>query len=389
MTGKHYFKREFVITALLALLQFALLTAILLLDIQFKDALPDYIAFWPAGRLVLEGNYNLVYDIESIIDVQRTVVPGLQALIMHVHPPFFLFFTTPLAYFDFYTSCLIWLAITSCFYGYACWRIFPNRYAVLLSIFFPPFIISFSMVQTGAICMFFFAGGFLLFRGAPWKAGLCLSLLLIKPHLGILIPVALLASRQWKIIGATILWTGFLFVVTLLFFDLQLWFDWYKIIRYIGELYLSSTEYNILHYQSFFGFLQFLECPIPVAWGVQFVIGLINLAIIVFVWSRDGFCYETRIGVLVAATFMVSPYIMMYDHTMMIVGYLVLARYFLDEKNLTSKTAILFALSVFCETLILMFRLPAGFFGAMFMMIAFLLPENRKVCEERLSKTLR
>lgn len=381
-------KKKVIVATSIAFLQILFLSVMLFLGIHYKGQLPDYIAFWPAGRLVLEGHYYNIYNIDSIIEVQRTVIPNLEALIMHVHPPFFLFFTVPLAYFNFYTSCFIWIILTSGFYAFICWKIAPHRYALIFSLFFPPFMISFEMVQTGAICTVFLASAFLIFgeKKAQW-AGLCLALLIIKPHLGVLIPIALLASRQWKMIISASVWALLLFFVTIMIFDFKLWLSCLKIIQYFGKLYLGSSNYDILHYQSFFGFLQFVKVSNSLALGIQFIIGACVFFLIIYVWRSKEFCYQSQVGILVAGIFMFSPYIMMYDHTMLVISYLIAIRYFLDRDTIFSRTNLLFGLSFFCEVLIFAFRLPAGFFGAFFVMILLLLPENRKISHDHIVKS--
>jgi len=40
-------------------------------------------------------------------------------------------------------------------------------------------------------------------EGRPWVSGIFLGLLTYKPQLGVLFPLALLASRSWRALGST------------------------------------------------------------------------------------------------------------------------------------------------------------------------------------------
>jgi hypothetical protein len=77
--------------------------------------------------------------------------------------------------------------------------------------------------QNGCLSGIFLGGGLLLLDRSPWTAGLLLALLTYKPHLAVLVPVALVAGRRWRALLAMLVWSMALFLATTLALGTHVW----------------------------------------------------------------------------------------------------------------------------------------------------------------------
>lgn len=162
----------------------------------------DYVAFYSAGKLVLEGQSAELYNQAAVREVQRQLFGLSEGLMMtFMNPPFYALFMVPFAALPFVPSLLVWTVFSL---GIFCLGLLGlegklrlQTLAVALC-FFPVFY----TVRNGQNSLFT-AGLFgivygLLRKERPFAAGLVASLLLYKPHM--ILGVALLwlvQARRW------------------------------------------------------------------------------------------------------------------------------------------------------------------------------------------------
>lgn len=97
------------------------------------------------------------------------------------------------------TAFAVWIAATLALYLAAVYAVLPRRAAALAAITPLPVLLNVLLGHNG-----FLTAGLVglalasIERRRPWMAGIFLGLLTYKPQFGILFPVALLASREWR-----------------------------------------------------------------------------------------------------------------------------------------------------------------------------------------------
>jgi hypothetical protein len=157
-------------------------------------------------------------------------------------------------------------------------------------------------------------GGLRLLDRRPALAGILFGLLGYKPQLCLLIPVALIAARQWRALAWAAATGMVLVLASLAIFGLGTWLDFIALMRATsGErmhLYVMEvlTAFVITPYVSMLGF----GLSRGAASAIQ--LGLTAVAIAAtwyaFRHHRSG---AARTAVLLAGTFFVSPYMLNYD----------------------------------------------------------------------------
>jgi arabinofuranan 3-O-arabinosyltransferase len=148
-------------------------------------------------------------------------------------------------------------------------RIAKPQGALLLSLATPALFINAISGQNGAWSAALLGGGLCLLERQPVVAGILFGMFVYKPHLGLLIPVALIAGRQWRVLIAAGT-TAFVLVATsVLLFGIDMWADFFHSISVQRQAYLERGD-GVWHRMiSVFVFARRLGLDLSVAYGMQ------------------------------------------------------------------------------------------------------------------------
>ena len=283
------------------------------LDPTGKPLGTDFLAFWSAAKVALTGPAAAVYDAARLAPIQSAAFGGADVgYAPFPYPPTFLLLCLPFGLLPYLPALAAWVAATGYAYVRAVRGWLPEgRGHLVPALAFPAVVINLAHGQTAFLTTALFAGGALLLRRRDFLAGLLLGALVIKPHLGVLIPVALIASRNWRAVaGAGLSFTALTFVSATVF-GLDAW----RALPAQLDAQRSIVEQGLLDpakLQSVFGAARLLGAGLGAAYGLQALTGLLAAAVVAVVaWRRP----EARgIGpVLIAATLMSGPYLLDYD----------------------------------------------------------------------------
>jgi hypothetical protein len=123
----------------------------------------------------------------------------IQGWLPFPYPPPFLLFVTPLALFGIWPAFAIWVVGTSCLYLFATRKIAPLPY----SLAHPAVLVNTWIGQNGFLTSGIFALGLGALAESPFIGGAIFGILVFKPQLGLLLPVAFIAGRHWRaVLGA-------------------------------------------------------------------------------------------------------------------------------------------------------------------------------------------
>lgn len=157
----------------------------------------DFLAFWSAGRLAVQGQAAAAYDPVALGAIQAEV--GRHDVFAFVNPPPLLLGIWPLGLLDYPAAWIVWVGTTYALWVWATWRIFPRLGWPIAG--FPGALVAAWHAQTGFLTGALQAGAAGMLEKKPFRAGLCVGALIVKPHLAVLFPVALVAGRQWRAIA--------------------------------------------------------------------------------------------------------------------------------------------------------------------------------------------
>ena len=281
----------------------------------------DFVSFWAAGHLALGGYPSLAYDAHAHRAVEQTVAQ-MDGLMPFSYPPPFLFFVSAFAWAPYSIAYLLWLSATCGLYWAATKYFTPPRFAFA----HPAAIVNAMIGQNGFLTSGLFLFGISRVAATPFTAGLILGVLVIKPQLGILIPVALLAGRQWRAIGGAAFSSLTLLVAAALVFGLDSYRGFFAMTQQLAA-FMAADRWDWAHQASIFGFFRFIGMPQPFALAAQAIVATTATVLTWRAWARQS---EQRGAILAAATLLVPPYVFTYDSLLLVLPFTILLK---DERR--------------------------------------------------------
>jgi alpha-1,2-mannosyltransferase len=269
---------------------------------------PDFLVFDAAVRAWRDGKLALVYDVDAFSAFQNA---GLHFR-PFLYPPIWLLMLLPLgalAVGKAYTLFMVaTAAIATALEGWRDWR---GWLAVVVSPAAAWVVLS---GQNTFLSLGFFYGGLHLLGRAPIAAGLLLGLLAYKPQIWVLVPLALLAARQWKALAATLATVAVLALASLGLFGLDFWRGFFAAAHTASSAAAIERMFDQMHVQ-----MTTLLAAARMAGFSPGIAGLLQVAGAVLAMAAVWFAFRrhgpgpAQTAVLAAATFLISPYTLNYD----------------------------------------------------------------------------
>ena len=265
---------------------------------------PDFLSYWAAGRMAAGGDAASAYDIARHHAIEAAAVPRAGQL-PFAYPPTFLLLLLPFGLLPFGIAFAAWVAITLMLYLIAAWRLIDLRLAIAQAAAAANLVIG----QNGFLTAAIFIRGTALIERRPLLAGAILGLLSVKPQLALLLPVALIAGREWRaLLGAVLSSVTLLGLAFVLFGGGA--FDGFRAMAGQSAQWLSGSRWPWGELASPFALLRFFGIAAAPALAGHAAIALAASAATAWAWARKA---EQRVPVLAAATLLVPPYLFTYD----------------------------------------------------------------------------
>jgi alpha-1,2-mannosyltransferase len=270
----------------------------------------DFISFWAAGRLTLLGAVPAAYDIQLHHLMEQSAVPHVW-LIPFPYPPPFLAIITPFALLPFEVAFILWVTITASFYAFA-----ASRFAPLSFAFGNAAACIGSMIGQSAflICGIFMLG-LSLIAVAPFAAGAVLGLMFLKPQMALLLPVAMLAGREWRVIAGAVISATLALALGLILFGLQAYAAFWNILPHYVE-YVRDSRLPWYELASVFEVARSGGIPQAPALAMHVLVAGTATALTARAWWLK---LDQRIPILAAATMLISPYFFTYDCLLIVI----------------------------------------------------------------------
>lgn len=231
-----------------------------------------------------------------------------------MYPPTFIVAVVPLAYLAYLPSLLAWLTLTAVPYLAAMRAILP-RGGWLLALAAPPAFYNLMYGQTGFLVTGLIALGLVHLPRRPWLAGVLIGLASVKPHFGVLIPIALAAGGQWRAFVSAALTVVAMVVGSALLLGMDAWYG------FIGTLLFNLEGFGAGAYAwhamtSVLATTHLAGLSLEAAWGVQLGVGALMAWLVAWVWYRGRRSPDTlglQGAVLCLAATLAVPLVYLYD----------------------------------------------------------------------------
>jgi hypothetical protein len=275
----------------------------------------DFVSFWTASQLALAGRASEAYDVAAHWSAQKALFGDDVAYAAFFYPPPYLLICLPLAALPYFWSLAAWLAAT----GLAYWRVL-RAYAgpgigAIATLAFPAFLVNAGHGQNGFLSAALIGAGALLLDKRPVVAGLCFGALVYKPHLAIMVPIALIAARRWTVFAAAAASASALVVASWLVWGVAIW----RAFLAAAPLARASLERNFVgneKMQSVFAAVRLLHGGLTLAYTLQAATALAAAGALVWL-QRRRFRSAGEGPALIAAALLASPFLLDYDLTLL------------------------------------------------------------------------
>jgi arabinofuranan 3-O-arabinosyltransferase len=273
----------------------------------------DFVNVWAAGHLAITGHAASAYDgpTHKAIEVSAVGHPFDGYYGWH-YPPTFLFVAMPLSLLPYAVACVVWTFGTFPAYLIAIRRIIGARIGYLLAAAFPAVLANFIVGQNGFLSAALIGGTLLLLDRRPVAAGVLLGLLTYKPHLGLLFPIALIASGRWRVFVTAAIVATAIAGASWLAFGCAAWQAFVAGIGHASQAFLSQDHADWAKLQTVFGLARTLGGSEALAWTLQGGLALIAATLIAALWHSHR-TDEVKAAALATAALLATPYLYTYD----------------------------------------------------------------------------
>jgi hypothetical protein len=161
----------------------------------------DFLNLYTGASLALDGNFAHLHSPAVQLARERQFVPNLPTLVPFVRPPFYALLLAPLALLPFGIAFWIWLTV-QCALLFGCWAWALSRWgpdALIFGALYLPTALGIASGQDCVVMLVILIATYALSeKGSHFASGAALGLGLIKFHMFLLWPLALLVQRRWR-----------------------------------------------------------------------------------------------------------------------------------------------------------------------------------------------
>ncbi|MEM9715682.1 MAG: glycosyltransferase family 87 protein [Pseudomonadota bacterium] len=279
----------------------------------------DFTSFWAAAKLAVAGNAEWAFDGQRFESLQDLASKVAGVLYWH-YPPTWVALLYPFGWLSPPTALIVYTVLSA---GLWVWIVrsmiagsWLDRVAVLLS---PAFYLCIIGGQNGVLV----AGALTLFitgviHKRDWMIVVACTLLLAKPHFGVLMPVVLIALGRWRAFG----WSA---IFGSLFVAFSIWLTGWEYLT----AFLANTETvgsaikgeQLLRLQySAYAFFRSIGVPQTLSLMIQIPVALAAIVACWIAFRRNTVSDDLRIAVFLIGSLMISPYAFQYDMPAFVIG---------------------------------------------------------------------
>jgi alpha-1,2-mannosyltransferase len=285
------------------------------IDVKGKPLGTDFLSFWTASKLALAGQPTAPYDMARHFAEQTATFNRDVGYAAFFYPPPFLLICLPLALLPYSWALLAWLVITGTAYLKVLRAYAGERLGWVPLLAFPAIWTNIGHGQNGFLSAALLAGGALLLPTRPILAGFCLGSLIYKPHLGLVIPVALIAARRWEAFTAAGVAAIGTCLISYLVFGVETW-QAFAALTSTARATLEQSLVGDAKMQSLFAAVRLHGGGLGLAYGLQVVLSL-SVCVALVLLQRRSFRSSAEGPATVAAALLASPFLLDYDLTLL------------------------------------------------------------------------
>ena len=316
----------------------------------------DFGWMWLSGRFAVSGDPAPIFDYSTFSAAQIALFGqgNCPFITPYVYPPTYLFMTYFLGFMPYLIAFGAWLLATLFLYGTAVYIIIPRRAAVIAAMC--PFCVAVNadFGHNGYITAALIGFSLAFLERRAWLSGIFLGLLSYKPHIGVLFPLGLVASRNWRALASATVATATFGIGAAFAFGFEGWASFFHTLL-TRQSTLSPDSAVPLALHSVFGLLRWVGTSGPVSWGGHLIVAGMVALTVWLVWARP-IPFPLKAAVLCIGSAMVPPYILFYDLCILTIAVAFLVRDGMSRGFLPGERTVI----LICFAALLFVQVPIG-----------------------------
>jgi hypothetical protein len=271
----------------------------------------DFCWIWASGKLAASSNPALIYDPAAFTAALGALFgPGECKFLHFSYPPTVLFFSYPFGLLPYMTAFAVWIVATIVLYLGGVYAIIPRSAAVIAAL--TPMAVPVNVLfgHNGFLTAGMIGLSLVHVERRPWLSGILFGLLTYKPQFGVLFPLALLASRNWR----TLCWATASGVVVsaaaAAAFGYQGWPSFIDLLWHRNST--LSPDGVELELQSIYGLLHWAGVSAWLSWTVHLAVAVVVAITVCAVWAKP-IPHSLKAAIISIGVLAVTPYVLRYD----------------------------------------------------------------------------
>jgi hypothetical protein len=276
----------------------------------------DFVAFWSASALALDGAPEAVFTLKRIHAYQIAAAGAPVDVTAWHYPPTFLLAVLPLAYLPYVAALALWLLLPVLAFWAVLRKVCGNDLFATLLLLFPGLTLCLVSGQNGVITAALLGGALLTLETRPVVAGVLFGLLTYKPHLAALVFPALLFGRYWHVLAVAAVTGLAMIAASLAVFGMPVWAAFFGNLDFLTRV-VDSGAVPWVRMPTVYAAMRVMGFEAATGRIVQFVATVAAAAVVCAIWYRRA-PIAWRGAALALALPLATPYAFDYDLVVLI-----------------------------------------------------------------------
>jgi len=287
----------------------------------------DFAIFWSAARVAIEHGAAFVFSAQWMQPIETALWHEVNYS-PWPYPPTFLFAVLPLGFLPFGNALLLYSALGVLVYGAMLAHISRSidRALLPLLIAFPGVSVAIGLGQNSLFTVAAAGAALALLETNSALAGMCIVVLAIKPQFGVLFPLALICSRQWKVLAVSAVCVLTFAGISTAVLGLDAWRAFAEFLPQFSRMAVEEGGSGMWPgMPTIFALSRSAGLSVHAAYLMHGLVAVPAAMAMVFLWAQRA-RFELRACSLIIATMLMQPYIMFYDLAWLILPIVFLIR---------------------------------------------------------------
>ena len=277
----------------------------------------DFSVYWSAAKVALTHGPAAVFNQDLMMTVERTVRSGKLFAGTSgpwLYPPTFLLFLLPLGMVSLNVALAVFSFAGATAYLRSMWAIVRRTegQALIPAAAFPGFWLALCYGQNSLLTAAAAAAALGAIPTRPILAGVFVGLLSVKPQLGLVFPLALICSRQWRCFAAAALCSVLLWGASAVVLGGEMLPAWVHTVSWFKHTWIEHNPEIWRGMPTIYATARRAGASAQLAYLLQGVVAVPACAVTAWLWSATA-RYELKAAALGCCTLLVQPYLLYYD----------------------------------------------------------------------------